>query len=433
MAPAWNDLSQDIAGRKSEFPDTHIADVDCTVERELCSKFQVRGYPTLLLVSKDRVYPFAGDRMSLDSHKDFLRNGYKNVESSASPFAEVVIPAAEAVVPPPAAGGGGSGKGFIYLTARNFLEQTRGRKFLIAGIAHWCGHCKSLTPVLAMLGSRPGKNFHIGVIDCETEKEFCTNLGVKSFPWIFLAQDEQMVLFDGADRSEAALRKFGDAALESHGHIMQLMVRGARPSRATQKLADDRVEVLDDSIFDIETADYAWLVALYTNACGSACNTLINEVLPEVGSKRPTMRLGAVRCDNPLSTETCSLIKADTYPQLLLVYRDRVFAYPTSDGFSAELINAFIENGFRDVPQVQRTHITSKRRLSFSTAQSSVAWEDFLIQHRYYVLLALLSFGVFWGILMGGLFVPRANVSPASKPEQGYYSAKDAAAAKKKQ
>jgi len=43
MKPDWDKLAEEFADSKTVL----IADVDCTVEKSLCSKFGVRGYPTI--------------------------------------------------------------------------------------------------------------------------------------------------------------------------------------------------------------------------------------------------------------------------------------------------------------------------------------------------------------------------------------------------
>ena len=43
MKPAWDQLGDEYASSSSVV----IADVDCTVEQDLCSKYDVKGYPTI--------------------------------------------------------------------------------------------------------------------------------------------------------------------------------------------------------------------------------------------------------------------------------------------------------------------------------------------------------------------------------------------------
>jgi len=43
MKPAWDKLGASFADSKTVL----IADVDCTVEKDLCQKYGVRGYPTI--------------------------------------------------------------------------------------------------------------------------------------------------------------------------------------------------------------------------------------------------------------------------------------------------------------------------------------------------------------------------------------------------
>ena len=49
MKPAWDQLGDDFAASSSVL----IADVDCTVEQDLCSEYEVRGYPTIKYFTSD--------------------------------------------------------------------------------------------------------------------------------------------------------------------------------------------------------------------------------------------------------------------------------------------------------------------------------------------------------------------------------------------
>ena len=49
MKPAWDQLGAELAGSNSVL----IGDVDCTVEKDLCSRFDVKGYPTIKYWNSD--------------------------------------------------------------------------------------------------------------------------------------------------------------------------------------------------------------------------------------------------------------------------------------------------------------------------------------------------------------------------------------------
>ena len=49
MKPAWDQLSEEFESSTSVV----VADVDCTVETELCSEYDVSGYPTIKYFTAD--------------------------------------------------------------------------------------------------------------------------------------------------------------------------------------------------------------------------------------------------------------------------------------------------------------------------------------------------------------------------------------------
>lgn len=59
LAPVWQSLSTKLHDKKS---DTKVGKIDCTKHRRVCSRFDVKGYPTLQYVRNGQHYKYQGGR-----------------------------------------------------------------------------------------------------------------------------------------------------------------------------------------------------------------------------------------------------------------------------------------------------------------------------------------------------------------------------------
>ena len=69
MKPAWDQLGDEYASSSSVV----IADVDCTVEQDLCSKYDVKGYPTIKYWKDGAESKYQGGR-DFNALKKFVEN-----------------------------------------------------------------------------------------------------------------------------------------------------------------------------------------------------------------------------------------------------------------------------------------------------------------------------------------------------------------------
>mmetsp|Transcript_21656 Transcript_21656/g.38246 ORF Transcript_21656/g.38246 Transcript_21656/m.38246 type:complete len:195 (-) Transcript_21656:167-751(-) len=78
LAPDWNKLHDEYMDSTS----VQIVDVDCTVQKEVCSRYEVSGYPTLKVFKNGNPEPeaYKGGR-SLNDLKDFVK---KELDASCS-------------------------------------------------------------------------------------------------------------------------------------------------------------------------------------------------------------------------------------------------------------------------------------------------------------------------------------------------------------
>eukprot|EP01071_Lankesteria_metandrocarpae_P005471 Lankesteria_metandrocarpae@DN4002_c0_g1_i3.p1 len=78
LAPTWDELAAKMAN------EANIAKVDCTVEKELCARFTVKGFPTLMLFKSGNVYKYQGSR-ELDALVEFVNTGHAAEKSEVVP------------------------------------------------------------------------------------------------------------------------------------------------------------------------------------------------------------------------------------------------------------------------------------------------------------------------------------------------------------
>jgi len=77
MKPAWDTLMEDFKDSKTAL----VADVDCTVHQDLCSKHGVQGYPTIKYGDPNNMEDYQGGR-SLDDLQTFAK---ENLGPSCGP------------------------------------------------------------------------------------------------------------------------------------------------------------------------------------------------------------------------------------------------------------------------------------------------------------------------------------------------------------
>lgn len=77
LAPEWHKLS-------AQAKDFLVARVNCDDQKALCSRFRVRGYPSLKFIKGDKMYEFKGNR-DLESLLAFAEGGYESSKAKRIP------------------------------------------------------------------------------------------------------------------------------------------------------------------------------------------------------------------------------------------------------------------------------------------------------------------------------------------------------------
>lgn len=125
----------------------------------------------------------------------------------------------------------------VILDNYNFAEEVYQTEqvWVVEFYAPWCGHCKAFSPEYIKAAKELKGLVKVGAVDCDYEKDLCSNLGIQSFPTIAIFPSEQ---------------KEKDKTIYKDGTSYQ----GARKAKALTKAAlrmlPNFVTLIDDSESD---------------------------------------------------------------------------------------------------------------------------------------------------------------------------------------
>merc|ERR1712137_947766 len=178
LAPTWDSLA--------EVANFNVGKVDCTENGALCQRFEVHGYPTLLLFKEGT------------GSAAIKYSGARDLPAFTSWVASETGKAAPAA-PADAADAGSK---VVTLGSDNFEEFVTGKDVFIKFYAPWCGHCKKMAPTWAELAS--ASQYTIADVDCTIHKDLATKYEVRGFPTLILFKaDGERVKYSGARTIDA--------------------------------------------------------------------------------------------------------------------------------------------------------------------------------------------------------------------------------------
>ncbi|XP_054841475.1 thioredoxin domain-containing protein 5 [Eublepharis macularius] len=204
LAPSWEQLALFLENSET----VKIGKVDCTQNSEICSSYQVRGYPTLLWFRDgEKADQYKGKR-DLDSLKEYVASQLKTLEENSGDAKPTEAPPP----PPPPREIIPEGEGKVLsLSEEDFDKEVSKGITFIKFYAPWCGHCKNLAPTWENLSKKnfPGRmDVKIAEVDCTVERNVCNRFSVRGYPTLMLFRGGEKVTEHTGARDLETLHNF---------------------------------------------------------------------------------------------------------------------------------------------------------------------------------------------------------------------------------
>jgi len=334
LTPEWLKLGKAMKGIAG------VGALDMTEHSSVGEKYDVTGFPTIKIFGADKSKPtdFQGDRTAAK-----LAAGIIN-EFRAMLRSRLGVKAAPKAAKKAATGGAASS--VVTLSESDFDETVMKSEdlWLVAFVAPWCGHCKSLGPNWKTAAKQLEGKVKMGSVDATVNPALAQKYDVKGYPTI--------KYFPKGPKTEAKEYAGGREADAIVDYALELI--GEQPVDDTP----DKVVVLTDADFDekVVQSDGLWIVEFFAPWCGH-CKTLAPEWKKSANDLDGQVNFATVDCTQ--HTKLKDKYDVESFPTLKVFSNDKskpfAFESRTHQQIVSEATNLLEEHNTRPKPVVQLT------------------------------------------------------------------------------
>lgn len=312
--PDFSDAAAELSSNSKDVAETGVLaaiDLDRQENARIKERFNITGFPTLLyFVNGKVVFPYGGEHTK-QSLISWMREPHAPKEKEPEVTWEDEMKAL------------GKPTNVDFLNSNeefdSYVETNPG--VLVMFYAPWCGHCKTMKPVLNKVAerltteSKEASNNKIAFVDCTKATALAQRFGVKGYPTVKYFRDGKFA-WDYTERDEQKIVDYLKQADPKRPAVSEN--DGGQKKEPEWKDMEDSYVLHPEAsqlVSTLKTKKHA-LLFMYAPWCG-ACKASKPDYTRAANHYREDTRIAFVALDCTQFKETCDQYKVTGYPTIL--------------------------------------------------------------------------------------------------------------------